>query len=106
MPSTKCMADALIQDVSASIARDESSLSSLRIPFNPTGISAATEIPRVLDSPSAVASELQEAINLASAKQAERMAAENTVSDLGSKISELGVKLESAPKGEKAAIKA
>lgn len=106
MPSTRCMADALIQDVSASIARDESALSSLRVPFSPSDVGKAAEIPRVLDSPSAIASELQEAINLASVKQAERMAAEDTVADLGNKITELGAKLESAPKTEKAAIKA
>jgi len=109
MVSTKCMADALINSVSASISRDENILSSLKIPFTPTIEKEATqEVPRILDasSPEAIASELQEAIKLAEAKKAERMAAEETVSTLGEQISELGRKLEAAPKNEKSAIKA
>lgn len=108
MVSTKCMADSLINNVSASIARDENVLSSLKIPFTPTVEDAAQSVPRILDasSPESIASELQEAVKLAEAKKAERMAAEETVSTLGEQISEMGRKLEAAPKNEKAAIKA
>jgi len=106
MPSTKCMADACIDNVSSSIARDERLLSSLKVPFSPSGVGETARIPTVIDSPAAIASELQESVKLAAAKQAERIAAEDTASQLGSKITELGEKLAAAPKSEKAAIKA